>query len=252
MTFTIASGFQPFTLFHGFTLLVVAAVIVAVVRFGLAARRRGSDRRITRALGGAGLVFWVVQQGYYVLFEQKWYDSLPLHVCDLAGLLGPLVLLAGPRCPRLPRTTLYFWAAGLTIWGLLTPTLRNGPGHITFWLFWINHGGVMLFGAYDCAVNRYRPALKDWGMACLTTLAYVAIIMPFNLGFEQWNYGYMGNVELKAATPLALLPPWPWRILGIQILGAFMLLQAWLPWGILAWRKRRRSAADPTASAPAR
>ncbi|MEO1237014.1 MAG: TIGR02206 family membrane protein [Planctomycetota bacterium] len=234
---TIAQGFQAFSPFHGFVILAVAAVIVAVVRFGLALQKRGRHGVLAVVIAVGGLLFWFIQQGYYVLVEQRWHDSLPLHVCDLAGLVGPIALLCGG--PRLLRTTLYFWAAGLTIWGLLTPTLSRGPEHVTFWLFWINHGGVMLFAAYDCAVNGYRPRLGDWGMACLVTLAYVAIVMPFNLANDRWNYGYLGDVELMATTPLAILPPWPWRILGIEVLGALMLLGAWAPWAIVRAAHRR-------------
>lgn len=220
-----------------------AAAIYAVVRIGLAARRAGRERRVTRTIALLGLAFWLVHQGHYAFIKGDWIDGLPLHICDLAGLLGPLALLGQNR---LLRTTVYFWALGLSIWGLLTPVLTRGPADIVFWFFWINHGSVMLYAIYDCAVRGYRPTAADWGMSCLVTLGYVAVIVPINIGMG-WNYGYMGDVELDAATPLALLPAWPWSILGIEVLGAFMLANAWLPWEVVGWRARRRARAQEQA-----
>ncbi len=129
------------------------------------------------------------------------------------------------------RTTLYFWAFGLSIWGLLTPVLQQGPGHPTYWLFWINHAGIMAFASYDVVVRGYRPYLGDMGLAFVVSLAYVAVVTPINLAMG-WNYGYVGDFQTQAWTPLDLLPPWPWRILAVEILGGLMLGLAWWPWAL--------------------
>ena len=142
MNFALATGFQAFSILHGITFLFGVAGLVGMTRWGLAARRRGQERRFTRWVATIGLVFWLSQQAYYVLIEQDWTDSLPLHICDLAGLVGPVALLSRWR---LMRTTLHFWAFGLTIWGLLTPTLTHGPEHIRYWLFWISHCAVISY-----------------------------------------------------------------------------------------------------------
>lgn len=220
---------------HAATLLACAAAIFAIVRFGLTQKKRGREARTTRTIAWVGLVFWFIHQGHYTFIRGDYSEGVPLHICDLAGLLGPLALLGRNR---LLRTTVYFWALGLSIWGLLTPVLDDGPTHLTFWLFWINHASVMLYAIYDCAVRGYRPHVKDWGMACLITLGYVAVVVPINIGMG-WNYGYLGNEELKGWSPLSLLPKWPWRIIGIEVLGALMLAHAWLPWEIVRWRQRR-------------
>ncbi|MEM9914389.1 MAG: TIGR02206 family membrane protein [Planctomycetota bacterium] len=235
MNVALANGFQAFSLLHGLTFFVGVVGIAALVWAGVIARRRGRDLLFTRWIASVGLVFWFAQQSYYVLVEQNWADSLPLHVCDLAGLVGPLALLLRWRTLR---TTLHFWALGLTIWGLLTPALTDGPEHLRYWLFWISHCAVIFYAGYDCIVNRYRPFAKDCGMACLITMAYVALLLPFNLANEGWNYAYLGDVQLDAATPLDLLPDWPWRIIGLQAAGVVVLVLVWLPWGV--GRKLRR------------
>jgi len=217
--------------------LVCAALIAVIVGVGRRANRRGGAASITRRVAAAGIFFWLVQQVFAFGFDWKPAYSWPLHVCDLAGILGPIALLTRIR---LLRTTVYFWTMGLAVWGVVTPTLWKGPDTLTFWLFWINHGGVMLFAIYDVAVRGYRPTFGDWGWACMVSLAYVAVVVPLNLAHPGWNYGYLGDVAVGRKTPLDWLPAWPWRLLAIEVLGALMMLLAWLPWGVLAWRKRRR------------
>ncbi|MEM9418316.1 MAG: TIGR02206 family membrane protein, partial [Planctomycetota bacterium] len=231
----LATGFQAFALLHAITVLLCVAGIVGLVWVGLREQRRGRERAFTLKASLIGLSLWLGMQAYFLLVEQDWTDSLPLHICDLAGLLGPVALLTRQR---VLRTTLYFWAFGLTIWGFLTPTLTHGPEHIRFWLFWVSHAAVIFYAAYDCVVNRYRPALVDLGTVCLVTMGYLAVLLPINLANEGWNYAYIGDVELDAATPLAMLPDWPWRILGIQVLGATIFALVWLPWGMASFLRK--------------
>lgn len=232
---------------HAATVAACAVVIVLVIRIGLRAKRRGDATAVTRWVAGLGLLAWIVQQVVAFGFDWRPAYSWPLHICDLAGVLGPLALLTQAR---LLRTTVYFWALGLAIWGVITPTLWKGPETLTFWLFWINHGGVILFACYDVAVRGYRPTLADWGMACVVSLAYVAVVVPLNLANPGWNYGYLGNLSLSQKTPLDILPVWPWRLMAIEVLGALMMLHAWLPWGVIQWRERRRNTRSEPAAGP--
>ncbi|MEM9883424.1 MAG: TIGR02206 family membrane protein [Planctomycetota bacterium] len=234
MLSVLASGFRAFSPLHGLSLLVVAAAVVGLVRAGRRARRRGRERGFTRAVAAAGLAVFALQQVHALGFDWQPRHSLPLHVCDLAGLVGPLALLLRWRGLRL---TLYFWGFGLTVWGLLTPTLAVGPGDVKFWLFWANHGGVMAMAAYDVAIGGYRPDARDWGLAVLVSMAYVAVVLPLNLAHPGWNYGYVGAGSVDARTPLDVLPAWPWRVLWIEAMGAGMMAAAWLPW---VWVGRRK------------
>lgn len=232
-----------FSTLHGVTVLVCAGLITAIVRRGIHARRRGDATHITRLVAYTGLFFALTQQVVAFGFDWKPAHSWPLHICDLAGILGPIALLTRFR---LLRTTVYFWAMGLAVWGIATPTLWKGPDTLTFWLFWINHGGVMLFAIYDVAVRGYRPKLGDWGLACVVSLAYVALVVPLNLANAGWNYGYLGDVPVGRKTPLDWLPAWPWRLLALEILGALMMLLAYLPWAINdRWSTTAARAARP-------
>ncbi len=238
MWLPLPTTFQAFTWVHLATLLLILLGVVVAVALGRAAvrRGRGAERRLASAIATAGLLVWALTQAYYILWVRDYTEAVPLHVCDLAGLLGPLALWF-PRRPL--RTLMYFWAFGLSIWGLLTPVIEDGPATLRFWLFWINHGLIMLYGGYDVVVRGYRPYAGDFGLAVLMTLGYLALVMPINLAMG-WNYGYVGNVQHGAWTPLDLLPAWPWRITGVQVMGLLMLVNVWLPWEIVRWRQRAR------------
>lgn len=233
-----------FSPLHGVALLACAAAIVAVVRIGLVAKRHGNEQRVALTLAWFGIGFWLLQQAHALTITRDPTSSVPLHVCDLTAILGPIALLTRVR---LLRTTVYFWALGLSVWGLITPTLNWGPTTMDFWLFWISHGLVMLYAFYECVVRDYRPTATDFGLALLMTLGYVAIVLPINLAHPGWNYGYLADVPVSVRTPLDFLPPWPWRILAIEALGAFMMAYAWLPWEVVRWRQRRRSGLRPDA-----
>jgi len=244
MNSSMAAGFQAFSLLHGAMLAGCVVMITWAIRVltrraspvpvASPASEDGGPRRMANTISIAGLGFWLIQQGYFLLVDKDGADNLPLHVCDVAGVVGPLALLTRAR---VLRTTLYFWAFGLTVWGLLTPALAHGPEHLRFWLFWVGHGVVMFYAGYDCVVNGYRPTASDWGTACLVTMAYLAVLLPLNLANPGWNYGYIGDVSPGTATPLNLLPAWPWRVLAVQAAGALMLALVWLPWEVAGWRR---------------
>lgn len=240
-----AQGFRMFSPLHGVALLTCAVAILLIIRLGRSAKRRGEERRVTLIIAWVGIGFWLLQQVHALTLANDPASSVPLHICDLTAILGPVALLTRIR---LLRTTVYFWALGLSVWGLLTPTLNGGPTTPDFWLFWISHGLVMLYGFYECFVLGYRPFAQDFGLVLLVTLGYVAIVLPINLANPGWNYGYLADVPVSVRTPLDFLPRWPWRILAIEALGGFMMGYGWLPWEVVRWRRRRKEAGAKVGS----
>ncbi|NRA58733.1 MAG: TIGR02206 family membrane protein, partial [Phycisphaerales bacterium] len=138
---TVASPTPAFSVFGPTHLVAVGVCIAAMAIFVLAGRQANEQREPQIARTWA--VFWLIQQAiattYWLLPAQfEIGKSLPLHLCDVLGWLGPFaLLLAAP--PRWLRTILYFWGIGLSTQAFFTPTLEQGPGDLRFWLFWISH-----------------------------------------------------------------------------------------------------------------
>ncbi|QKK09039.1 MAG: TIGR02206 family membrane protein [Planctomycetota bacterium] len=164
-----------------------------------------------------------------------WYESLPLHLCDLAAWVAPLALLTQLRWLR---SLLYFWGIGLSTQAFFTPVVEGGYGHFSYWLFFVGHLHIVGSAVYDVVVLGYRPRLRDWGVVTLLSLAWIVPVTVFNVLMDV-NYGYTGNTAPGGTTLIDYLGPWPWRI-GTIVLGSQVLFAAvFVPWVVVGRRRRR-------------
>jgi len=235
------SVFVPYTLLHAVTVAVCVVLVVAFVM--LMRRHRDTAAEIVqrRALAAFALGAWVVS---YVWLNWNGINpaTLPLQVCGLLGLVAPLALLTGNRWLR---ATLYFSAFTLTIQAFIQPILVLGPVTLEFWRFWLLHSLILCCAVYDLIVLRFRPGWSDVARACVMSAVYVALIVPVNLMIGT-NYGFVGNPPDQAQPPvIALLGPWPERIVVLMALVFFGYLLAMLPWVVA---RRRVSTSDTRAS----
>lgn len=179
---------------------------------------------IHRGLACLVLGVWVVMQGWFLWpGHLRLHESLPLHVCDIASLVGPMGLLWRWRWAR---TLVVFWGIGLTTQGFITPVVRSGPGAPMFWLFWANHIAVLLIALDEVVVRGYRPGRRDVAAAIGMSGGYVAAMFALDAA-TGWNYGFVGPDQPGAtATALVLFGPWPWRVLWLSLAtaGWFVLL----------------------------
>jgi hypothetical integral membrane protein (TIGR02206 family) len=229
-------SFHAFTTAHAVVLGTFAFVTATACALG--ARGRGSAwlRRAEVTLGVAMLAFWVVTPVYWILPPNYTLEeAIPIHMCDLTGIIAPLVLLTRQRTLR---TLLYFWGLGLSINGMLTPVLEEGPVYLRFWLFWLTHASTIGVAIYDLVAHRYRPALRDCVVAIGWCAAWLVTVLVIDLSLGV-NYGYVGNVTPKRPTVIDGLGPWPIRVYKMTVAVIGLFLTMWLPWGIVARRTRR-------------
>lgn len=198
-------------------------------------------------LGAIGLILWLSWQFWWLSPAQfSWESSLPLHICDLGGLLASLALLTGSRTLT---TLLIFWGLGLSTQAYATPVVRVGPGATEFWIFWESHTLIIGSAIYCIAVRGYRARWRwggrgkfpcgDVGVAFALTLVYLAVMLPLDV-LTGWNYGYVGNTKPEVPTLIDKLGPWPWRLfpLAALVLAAFGLVQAGFAVGSMLSRRR--------------
>ncbi|MFI4916238.1 MAG: TIGR02206 family membrane protein [Phycisphaerales bacterium JB060] len=244
----MSPAFASFTPTHYAVAGAGLACIAAFVSIGRACTTAG-ERRVARAWA----VLWLVQQAimtvYWLLPAS--FDvgkSFPLHLCDVAGWLGPFaLLLAHTRKTRWLRTVLYFWGIGLSSQAFFTPTLEQGPGDPRFWLFWISHTQIVGAGVYDVIVRGYRPDARDFKTALIVSACWMVPIVLLNWA-TGLNYGYLGQ-ELEGQTILNALPPWPWRILAMAGIVLVLFTLMWVLWPITERLTRRPGATPPPDTA---
>jgi hypothetical integral membrane protein (TIGR02206 family) len=248
---------------HALVLLVTALVVLALIRAGQrlqprpvtadpddgpapAGRRPGA---FLTALAAAALAAWAAGFARDLLPDRRsWGNSLPLHLCDVTGLLAVAALYTGRRPVR---AVLYFWAFAFSAQAFTQPIVRVGMAHVDFWLYWVTHGAIVAAAAYDVAVLGFRPRLADCRLAVLATLAYIAVVLPVDAALGV-NYGYLGDTGGTRQTLVASFGPWPARIPLLAVVAAAVMTLLVLPWELAAWwRDAGQHAATAAASAAA-
>jgi hypothetical integral membrane protein (TIGR02206 family) len=197
---------------------------------------------IAAFVGWAAILIWWLWPSHFDASR-----SLPLHVCDLAGVIGPIALWYRWRWAR---TLLFFWGIGLTTQGFITPVVQEGPDTTVFWLFWLNHGLVLSLAIDDLVVGGYRPMQRDTIKAIVISVGYIIIMFTLD-AITGWNYAFVGppevipsevlsvgvtfpGAELPVTTAADLFGPWPWRAMWMSLVGVGWL--ALLGWAGSRWR----------------
>lgn len=229
---------------HLLALAVCAAVVLGFV--GLVRHYRAlpdeSERhqklhRLRLFVGVGCLGVWMLNTVFWtVLAPFCWEQSLPLHFCNLANLLGAIAVLR--KGGRLFKSVLYFWATTLCIWAFLTPVLGSGPDGPEFWIFWVYHLFIPLAVLETFLVQRFRPGFRDLRNAILFTLGFTLSLAVIDRIFG-WNYGFVGPSTPENPTLLDVLGPYPIRILWMILIASALFFLVWLPW-------RKSSAATST------
>ena len=226
----------------GLACLAFARTAVRVNRSATDPARRDRQRRSLRLfVGGGCLLAWLVNAGYWILAQPfRWEQSLPLHFCQVANLIGAIAVLGGGR---LFQSVLYFWATTLCLWAFLTPVLGSGPAGAEFWIFWIYHLFIPLAVLEVFLLQQFRPRFSDLLNASGFTVVFTAGLAVIDSVFG-WNYGFVGPSIPSQPTLLDVLGPYPLRLLWMGLLGGGLFFLAWLPW--------RQSPSNPALPAESR
>lgn len=90
-------------------------------------------------------------------------------------------------------------------------------------------------------VEGYRPQWMSLVRVAVAGNIYMAFV-----GLVNWLLGsnYM-FIARKPDTPSLIdaLGPWPWYILGLEAMGAIVLLSLYLPFALSDWRAKTAAAA---------
>lgn len=234
--------FAPWTGKHAVLVAGVATLGLGLVYLG---RRVPLAWRptIDRTLGVAAFLVWLAgcsQDAFRGGATLR--NGLPLHWCDVTGLLAVVVLLA-PRY-RVPRTLLHFWGLCICSLAFVVPTITVGPARVDFWAYVGTHAMIVCAALYDRGVRDYRPSRYDFAAAIGCAVLFAMLLQPVNLLLGA-NYGYVGRTAFGVTRALDRLMPWPGRVvvlIGVELLAMAALLATGK--AIIALRRERRRCAD--------
>lgn len=228
--------FEPFGTQH---LLMVSLIVLSVVgvpfvanRF-LDARRRLYLSRIIAIIVSLTIVGWMMIRVALGDFDAQ--TDLPLHVCNLAALLMP-VLMWNPS--RRVHEVLYFLVLAGTLQGVITPHLFDAFPPFTFFRYWIVHGGLILCAVYYTLSLGLYPDRRSIFKALGWLNVYAVVIFFVNLPLGS-NYFYVMR-KPPTASLLDWFGPWPWYILVCEGLALILFALIYAPLELI--RKRKQPA----------
>jgi hypothetical integral membrane protein (TIGR02206 family) len=212
--------FQRYGLQH---LTVLAATLAASVVLALAVRRIQSERfrwsiRLVLALLLLGLTgtFLAQSAGRHDL---RWWDYLPLQLCDMAIFVGVYALLT---LRPLAAELLYFWGGAGTLIAMLTPDLGQAFPSWDFVFFFGLHAAVVLSTAVVTFGFDRRPRPRAAWRVFWITNAYAAVVGVVN-ALTGANFMYL-RAKPHAGSLLDWLGPWPVYILAAQVVALLLFL----------------------------
>jgi hypothetical integral membrane protein (TIGR02206 family) len=221
----------PFEIFNTPHLISLAGVAilcltVIVFRNHFSTSSKGLFRTtlaVTLLISQAGFILWLLYIG-----EASWKTALPLHMCSLFIVLSALMLFF--RSYAIYEFS-YFLGTGGALYALITPDIGmyNFPHFLPVQTM-IAHGSLLLAQIYMTAVEGFRPTFRSLWKVYAGVLVYSGIVIVINTFIES-NYLFF-SYKPDFPTLLDVMGPWPWYILGIQVIGAITCLLLYLPFHV--------------------
>ena len=174
----------------------------------------------------------------------RFQNLLPLNMCTVLIWLSGFMLLY--RDFRIYEFA-YFLGIGAAIQYLATPDLGiYGFPHFRFFQAFVGHGLLLTAPIYMTLVEGFRPRWTSLLRVVVWTNVYMAMIYMLNstIGSDFLM------LNAKPATPslLDLLPPWPYYIVYMELIGLITLLLLYAPFMISDWKKAAASVAGTSST----
>ncbi len=214
-------------------------IFIILLNIGLLNFKSATEKTRRRLRWTLAIILWANEVGWhiwnYAVGQWNIQTMLPLHLCSLLVWVGALGLVT--RNDRIYEF-MYFMGIAGALQALLTPDVGiYGFPHYRFWETYISHGLIVTAAIYMTVVEGFRPTRKSLGRVFVWMNVYMGIIFVIN----QWigsNYLFIAR-KPDTASLLDVLPPWPYYIAYIEVIGLVMCLILYIPFIIKDWQARQ-------------
>jgi hypothetical integral membrane protein (TIGR02206 family) len=240
--FSLTPTGAPFQLFSQEHLAALAVILV--INLGIAAtlsdgqnpRARETVRWALVGLSIINQIAWNWWQASVGIWEVAY--SLPLQICTLSEALCTVMLITRSRRLYL---LLFFWCLAGAGNGLITPDLLSySYPHFKYWIFFSAHGANVTAVLFMTVAYGHRPHWRTIWQVTLITNVYLAAMLVVN-SLTGGNYMYVSR-KPEFATAIDYMGPWPWYILGLELLGLLSFVLIYLPFAVRDTIAMRSSA----------
>jgi hypothetical integral membrane protein (TIGR02206 family) len=200
--------FFAFQLFGSSHLAVLATMLIAPMLLALLARMSGSARTAQLFAWLLAAIAIVSKIATYVFAsingELDARDSLPMHLCDWAGVAAVVALIARGQ---IAYELAYFWGLAGTLQAMITPDLKYDFPDSRAFTFFINHGVIISAVIFLTFGARMRPWPKSIVRVFAISQIYVLAACAVDYLLNE-NYGYF-RAKPEHASLMDHLGPWP-------------------------------------------
>jgi len=238
----------PFRLFGPSHLAALAAVLaINIALFFWKNPGETARRRVRYGLAAALLVDEAILHIWYIVNGVWSYQTmLPFHLCAVLIYATSLMLVTNNATLRYRIYELaYFFGIAGALQALLTPDqgIYNFP-HWRYLSVFISHGTLVTSAMYMTVVEKYRPTWGSLKRAWLTVHLYAVGVLGLNFVLGS-NYLFINRVPSFPSLIdllVSLLGPWPWYLIGLEVIALILMLLVYLPFAIKDWVSRRGAA----------
>jgi uncharacterized membrane protein YwaF len=119
---------------------------------------------------------------------------------------------------------------------------------------YVHHGLLILAVLYMTIVERFRPTFRSFLKVAVITNGYLVVIFFFNV-LVRSNYVFINRVpdfDTLVNVLVQVTGPWPWYVLGMEIVGAVTCLLVYAPFAVQDAVTNIRGRRVPIASSTGR
>jgi hypothetical integral membrane protein (TIGR02206 family) len=232
----------PFVLFG--TWHLVALLVIALLNVGMLGFRKSSEKARTIVRWTMAIILLADEASWHI-WNACWghwtvKTMLPLHICSILIWLAGFMLIF-KIYPI--YEFIYFIGIGGAMQALLTPDGGiYGFPHYRIFQTMISHGLLITSGIYMTTVEGFRPTWKSFWRVVIGLNIYAAVIFPINMLLGT-DFLYI-NGKPSTASLLDIMPPWPYYLIYMELIGIIVFLLLYLPFMIKDWRSRVRAKTE--------
>ena len=223
---------------------IISLVAIVLLNFALLGFRRSSEKTRRAVRWTMAILLWMDEASWHIwnLYWGHWTvrDMLPLHICSILVWLAGFMLIF--KVYPIYEFVYFIGIAG-AMQAVLTPDAGiYGFPHYRIFQTMISHGLLITSGVFMTTVEGFRPTWKSFWRVVIGMNLYAIIIYPVNILLGT-DFLFI-NGKPSTASLLDALPPWPYYLIYMELIGLAVFVLLYLPFAIKDWRARRRSAAS--------
>lgn len=234
---------EPFVLFGPWHLLALGLIVLFNIVMVIWGRKASEKSRKTFRWTLASILLidealwhlWNITTGQWSL-----QTTLPFHLCSVFVFLSAYMLVK--KSYGVYEFAYFLGIAGATQ-ALLTPDAGiYGFPHFRAFQVMISHGAIITASVYMTLVEGFRPTRQSLKRVLVGGNLYMAVIFVLNLLIGS-NYLFIAH-KPETASLMDVMPPWPYYIIFVELMGIVVSLILFIPFIIEGWR-RKKAAEQP-------